>query len=740
LGLWGQYALDPDRFHDEFLSVLYEVVQLFALEGEWTLSIELNWHLEAARILAPLVSIAGVLIVLTKDAWIGLTNGFIRFWKGHVIVVGLGEKGFQFAQSCQAEHKIVVIERNEDNPLIERARNSGIAVIVGDFLDESIMAQANVTGAKHLTTFCGNDGTSVELALRTRDYLYRQNISSDTHLRIHLHVNETRVSSRLEHYSKFYDDQKVAAVDFFSVYDLTARILLKKYPPDTFADVLGQKQVHIAIYNFGRLAEHILIETVRMCSFLNGSRIKFSIFDQDPEQKAHAMLSLHPGLTQLCEINYVEMPYLHPLQLDQVPDTLLQTVTEHVICMDNDDENLELALMLREILLSRTACNAPINVRMQHATGLAKLLESHEDEPEIPDGIYPFGVLDEVLYHENILSERLDELARALHEDFLLRRRRVETDPRLYTSLQEWSELPEPERKSNRLVADHLATKLRAVRCNYVKEEAEALARMEHDRWRTNKIYEGWKEGSQRIEGARINPFNVPWNSIDETEREEQIEATRRLPELLQSRLGWRIEREFYIGITGHRPHRLDISDDALISRIDTELGKLAKDHADKRLILVSPLAEGADRIVAHLALDKHGMALHVPLPLPFELYQTDFATDESLQEFKELVGKAEMYYEIPTRFGPIETLASHADGSPNEARDKQYALVGGLIAHACDELIAVYDGGPSNGTGGTADVVAWRESGAVPPQFLIDSDLFLKPEITKPVIIDSNT
>jgi hypothetical protein len=36
LGLWGQYDLSPERFRDAFPSVIYEVMMLFAPEGNWT--------------------------------------------------------------------------------------------------------------------------------------------------------------------------------------------------------------------------------------------------------------------------------------------------------------------------------------------------------------------------------------------------------------------------------------------------------------------------------------------------------------------------------------------------------------------------------------------------------------------------------------------------------------------------------------------------------------------------------
>lgn len=746
LALWGQYVLSPENFSEHFSSVLYQVVMLFVLEGDWTVSIALPWQLELARILAPLVSVAGVLIILIRGAWVSMTNLFTRLWNDHVIVVGLGDKGWQFAQSSKLEHKTIVVERDENNSFIERARERGIVVIVGDILEDQVMSAANLEKARHLVTFCGNDGVSVEIAIRAREYL-RRFIDTSTHrLRIHLHVNATRVSSRLENYSKFYDDYKVAEVDFFSVHDLTARLLLKKYPPDPFADAFGQCQVHIALYSFGTLAEQILTEAVRICHYLNGSKVRFTIFDADAERKIQTTLSLHPGLPQLCEIHAIDLAYLYPLQLEAVPDHLLHSVTEHVICLPDDDQNLEVALMLRSILLMRPGCNAPINVRMQHSSGLARLLESSKGEPEIPDGLYPFGMLDEVLYHDNIISDSLDKLAQAIHEDYLTRRDPTDIDVRLYSSLSEWGELPQPERKSSRLQADHLDAKLRAVRCHasegppndfsFTREEAESLARMEHARWQASKIYEGWREGSERIEGAKITPFAVPWGDMEESEREGEIGSIMRLPEILHSRLGWRIEREFYVGVTGHRPHRADLTDSTLLDSIDSTLGEIAREHQEKRLILVSPLAEGADRVVARIALEQYGMALHVPLPLPFELYQTDFQTKASLNEFKALVGRAETYFELPTKFGSVETLASHLDGTPNEARNKQYALVGAYIAQICDEMIAIYDGGPANGTGGTAQIVSWRAANGLPDEFLNRSDFFVRPVMSEPIVI----
>ena len=112
-------------------------------------------------------------------------------------------------------------------------------------------------------------------------------------------------------------------------------------------------------------------------------------------------------------------------------------------------------------------------------------------------------------------------------------------------------------------------------------------------------------------------------------------------------------------------------------------------------MVLMSSLAEGSDRIAAKIAMERFGMGLVVPLPLPYELYQSDFETWESMAEFRELVGKADYYFELPMRFGTLEELARKNSGDTNPLRDQQYALVGAYVVERCDELITVYDGAP---------------------------------------------
>jgi hypothetical protein len=113
---------------------------------------------------------------------------------------------------------------------------------------------------------------------------------------------------------------------------------------------------------------------------------------------------------------------------------------------------------------------------------------------------------------------------------------------------------------------------------------------------------------------------------------------------------------------------------------------------------LLTPLADGADRLTADAALASK-IGLFVPLPMEQQEYERDFTTAQSLAEFRALLARAESHWEIPTAANP-------GIGS----RTRQYAEVGDLIARHSHVLILLWDGTDNKKVGGTAWVKKRRE------------------------------
>jgi hypothetical protein len=139
-------------------------------------------------------------------------------------------------------------------------------------------------------------------------------------------------------------------------------------------------------------------------------------------------------------------------------------------------------------------------------------------------------------------------------------------------------------------------------------------------------------------------------------------------------------------------------------------LSAMQRDYPDRRLQVMSPLAEGADRLVAEVALEL-GIDLIVPLPMPMSLYVEDFPTAESRAQFESLCVRAREVYELPVAKGNTTAGISR----PGPERSRQYAQLGVFLCAHCHILLAVWDGKLSGDLGGTAQVVKFHHDDIMP-------------------------
>ena len=119
---------------------------------------------------------------------------------------------------------------------------------------------------------------------------------------------------------------------------------------------------------------------------------------------------------------------------------------------------------------------------------------------------------------------------------------------------------------------------------------------------------------------------------------------------------------------------------------------------------ILTPLAEGADRLVAWEVLKIPDSEIEVVLPFAKEEYLKDFATEQSRREFEELYRKATNPIELKGHLF-TERLSTN---DHVKMRNKAYEDVGRYVVNRCDVLIALWDGKPSRGKGGTAEIVAF--------------------------------
>jgi hypothetical protein len=166
------------------------------------------------------------------------------------------------------------------------------------------------------------------------------------------------------------------------------------------------------------------------------------------------------------------------------------------------------------------------------------------------------------------------------------------------------------------------------------------------------------------------------------------------------------------IGVTGHRDLRA-----ADLPRLEQEVAAVIaglrrdylRDDPQTPIIVLSALAEGADRLVARVALAQ-GARLIAPLPLPLAEYRRDFEpglAPGNVAEFDALLAQAIAAPVMPLLHTPEAVRADP------QARAAQYRAVGMFINQHCHVLLALWDGEARDmAAGGTAEVVSFKRNG----------------------------
>jgi len=162
------------------------------------------------------------------------------------------------------------------------------------------------------------------------------------------------------------------------------------------------------------------------------------------------------------------------------------------------------------------------------------------------------------------------------------------------------------------------------------------------------------------------------------------------------------LKASFNFGVSGHRDLvGTDLPE--LRKQLHTVFSHFRSAYPNASFELLTPLAEGADRIAAEVALAS-GIKLAVPMPMVQADYERDFTVAESLSEFRRLLATAGSQWELSDD-QPNQSLLSDSN-----RRTQRYAAVGDFIARASHVLILLWDGRDNQKVGGTAWVKKRRE------------------------------
>ena len=179
------------------------------------------------------------------------------------------------------------------------------------------------------------------------------------------------------------------------------------------------------------------------------------------------------------------------------------------------------------------------------------------------------------------------------------------------------------------------------------------------------------------------------------------------------------MKNEIYIGITGNR----DISEKQIIfikKRIEEFLNNYKNDNEFAEIIVLTPLADGVDRIIANSIIENFSnIKILVPLPFSESIYKNTFGKGlkinnisqaESIKEYENLLEKIKKHNKcddvyINLKFDKENYLNQNIE-EQRKIRNEQYASLGEYLIEKSDSLIAVYDENREIKKGSTLEIV----------------------------------
>ena len=531
---------------------LYRTLQLVAMElGDLTSPV--SWELNVARFLIP--AMAAYTAIRAFAAIFGQQVQLIRLWfaRDHIIICGLGQKGFLLANQFRArkEH-VVIVEQDEDNNLLPLCQERGIMVLTGDATDAALLQKAAIRRAKYLIAVCGDDGINTEIAVRAQELAYNRSKNALTCI---IHIVDVQLRDLLREQELVSERDPTFRLQIFNTFDRGARLLLQEYP----ALESDGNAPHLLVIGLGHLGESLVVNAGRLWQDRYPSaeqQLRITAIDRKAQWEIESLYVRYPQLTDYCHIIPLQMDILSPEF--QRAEFLFNgqgrcEVDIIYICLDDDSKGLHTGLTLLRQIQQHPI---PVVIRMAEHTGLATLLRKEQRNRTAFRNLHAFGLLTQTCTPALVVGGTHEVLAQVLHEEYIKQQQQLGQTAQTNPAMVSWNNLPEPLKESNRRQVDHIRDKLRAIGADitalsgwgdalfeFAPAEVELMACMEHERWLAERLQEGWKyaPGPKDI-AQKTHPDILPWDQLPATSQEWNRNTTREMPKFL-ARAGFQIYR-----------------------------------------------------------------------------------------------------------------------------------------------------------------------------------------------------
>ncbi len=519
---------------------IYMIPDLFTIGFSDELAAQ-DWRIQTARFIGPLVFASTFLVATAGIFREQLGRIRVRFARRHVVVAGLGDKGLRLGTSyLEAGRRVVAVDRDPSNPNLATMRRRGATVLTGDATDPQLLGDAGVSRAADLIAVCGDDSTNASVLATA---IAMSGGDRGGRLSVAVHLGDARLA-RLLRTRELGGGHPQIRTEFFNVDQRGARLWLTDVDPFR-PDPLGRPP-HLVVVGLGPLGASVVVHAVQRWHAdpeSDGTRtMQITAVDADAAAWAGALSLEHRRFAEWAEIETIDLDPAYPAggAVEEFRRLLAAgSVTDVFVALDDASVSVTAALLIRHGLGGNRAA---VNVQTGSGAALATLI-TEPGSAEHPVPIRPYDAIDRTCTAEAISGGTNEQVAMALHDDYLARAR---SEGRQGAAVRPWDELSDQDRDANRGAAAGLVDTLRLAgylpvpalgwdheAFRFTDTETELLAAAEHDRWMVSRRTEGWRHGDARDDVRKINPLLVPWAELDEEDRRFTRNSMASVPRML---------------------------------------------------------------------------------------------------------------------------------------------------------------------------------------------------------------
>lgn len=522
--------------HRPLLDTLYLTLQLATLDYDGS-SGDMNWRLQVARFVAPVMAAGTVLQTASVVFREQFHRARLRRARDHTIVCGLGDTGSRVARSfAERGDRVVCIESDPAVAGASDVTESVDVVLAGSASDQALLKTAGVGRAARVVVACGADAQNVQV---TAAVARAAGSRKGKALRVAVELADAELAVLLR--AADLESHGGSRIRYFNLHESAARALLSEHGP-AMAGV--DPAPHLMVMGLGQFGRSLVLALCQQWADLNpGVKLCPTLVDRSARGRWEALRLQHPALDDVCEPTLVDLDVQDPTP--EAVDGFTALLAEDPpawVAVAFDDESFALA---NAVFLHHHLPwgQVPIVVRMRTVDGLGGLLTPHPDSEVAFPGVQLFPFLDKTCTPETIDGGVREQLARAVHDDYLAH---LAPDAPQTSLTRPWNELSDADRELSRARVDGILADLESVGCDLVPlrrwgvpqvtftdEEVERLAEREHGRWFADRTATGWTYGAVRDDARKHNPLLVPWAQLPEAARAANLDAARELVPML---------------------------------------------------------------------------------------------------------------------------------------------------------------------------------------------------------------